>query len=172
YMNDLRKSAEPSIGYPQAFTAQILNQQLFFRRFPKSKEESLRQVRALLQIARHENPGLLLVVSALPSYQLVGEQPVDGALLRVLQRLSITQPEGVRQEQELYDALRHLAGETGWLFVDNLSALRKHRGSGRLYNDFDYHFLPEASKIIGREEAQRIMESMQGETFLAGNSRH
>jgi hypothetical protein len=94
----------------------------------------------------------------------VQEQPVDAKLLRVLGRIPVSYREGVRQEQELYDALRPLAEQNGWVFVDNLSALRKYRGPGRLYNDFDYHFLPAASAIIGRQEALAIEESIRSDT--------
>jgi hypothetical protein len=164
YMNDLRKSSEPTLGYPEAYAAQMLNQQLFFHHFPKAREESLQQVHTLLKLARDENPGILLVLGALPSYQLVQEQPVDAKLLRVLGRIPVPYREGVRQEQELYDALRPLAEQNGWVFVDNLSALRKYRGPGRLYNDFDYHFRPAASEIIGRQEALAIEASIRSAT--------
>jgi len=161
YMNDLRKSAEPSLGYPEAFAAQMLNQQLFFHRFPGAKEESLKEFRALLKLGREENPGRILVVGALPSYELVQGQPIDAALLRVLSRLPVSHEEGVRQEQELYDASRSIVEESGWVFVDNLRALREYRGTARLYNNFDYHFEPVANEIIGRQEALAIGKLMQ-----------
>jgi len=158
YMNDLRRAIEPSLRYPEAFAAQMLNQQLFFQRFPRSQEESVRRARALLEIARQENPDTLLVLSAIPSYELAQQRPVDPALLRTLQRLPITYEAGVRQEGALYETLRRLAGECGWLFVDNLAALRAYRGSERLYNDADYHLLPAASTIIGKAQAAAILE--------------
>lgn len=153
YMSDLRKSVEPSVAYAEAFTAQFLNQQLFFYRFPASREESIRRVRALLDLARRENPNTLLILSALPSYELVQQRPVDAALLRTLERLPITYESGVREEQKLYDTLSVLAAENGWLFVDNLTALRAYRGRDRLYNKSDYHLLPAASTIIGKAQA-------------------
>ena len=157
YMNDLRKSAEPSVGYSGALSAQMLNQQLFFHRFPESRAESVRRVRALLQLIRRENPGLVLMLSPLPSYQLVQEQPVDGALLRTIARLPITYEGGVREERALYDTLQVLARDTGWLFVDNLRALQAYKGPDRLYNSFDYHLLPPASEIIGRAQAAAFL---------------
>ena len=48
YMNDLRKSGSASVAYSQAFTAQMLNQQLFFQRFGGTREESLRRLAFLL----------------------------------------------------------------------------------------------------------------------------
>jgi hypothetical protein len=158
YMNDLRESAEPSLGYPAALSAQMLNQQLFFYRFPESRAESVRRVRALLQLIRRENPGLVLMLSPLPSYEVVERQPVDDALLRTLARLPITYEGGLREERALYDSLQVLARETGWLFVDNLPALQAYTGPDRLYNNFDYHLLPAASAIIGRAQADALLQ--------------
>lgn len=156
YMNDLRKSAASDVGYRAALAAQMLNQQLFFHRFPGSREESVERVRALLELVRTENPGLLLILSPVPSYQLVQQEPVDEVLLRTLDRLPITYLGGVREESELYETLRQLAAETGWLFIDNLTPLGNYSGSERLYNEFDYHIRPAASEIIGRTQAAVI----------------
>ncbi len=158
YMNDLHKSREASVGYGAALAAQMLNQQLFFHRFPESRAEAIRRVRALLLMIRRENPDLLLILSPLPSYQLTQQQPVDDALLRTLARLPITYEEGVQEEQALYDTLRVFAREGGWLFVDNLRALRAYHGSDRLFNNFDYHLLPVASEIIGRAQAEALLQ--------------
>ncbi len=157
YMNDLRKSSEPSLGYPAAFSAQMLNQQLFFHRFPESRVESIRRVRALLQLIRQENPCMVLLLSPLPSYELTQQQPVDSALFRTIARLPITYESGLREERALYDTLRVLAPETGWLFADNLRPLQAYKGPDRLYNSFDYHLLPPASDIIGREQAKALL---------------
>lgn len=159
YMNDLRKSAEPSIGYPAAFSAQMLNQQLFFHRFPASRAESVRRIAALLALIRRENPGVMLLLSPLPSYELVQEQPVDSALLRTISRLPISYEGGVQEERTLYDTLGVLARENGWLFVDNLRPLQAYKGPQRLYNNFDYHLLPAASEIIGRAQATALLQA-------------
>jgi len=161
YMRDLWKGREPSVGYSDAFTAQMLNQQLFFQRFPGSPEESMRRVRALLSLARKENPDLILVLSPLPSYQLTGEQPVDSILIRTLGRLPISYDEGVRQEAALYERLRGIAAAEGWEFVDNLTALRAYRGTERLFNTFDYHLTPVASAIVGRLEAALLLDTLR-----------
>jgi hypothetical protein len=159
YMRDLLKAREPSLGYPDAFSAQFLNQQLFFHHFPAAREESLRRMREVMRMARAENPGLILVMSPIPSYQLLDHEPLDSALMRTLARLPITLQEGIAQERGLYEQLRVLSGEEGWLFVDNLAALASHQGTERLYNNFDYHVLPPASELIGRGEAQ-VLEPM------------
>lgn len=159
YMNDLRKSSEPSVGYPAAFSAQMLNQQLFFHRFPASRAESLRRIEALLTLIRRENPGLVLLLSPLPSYELVQEQPVDSALLRAIARLPLTYQGGVQEERALYDTLRVLARETGWVFVDNLRPLQAYKGPQRLYNNFDYHLQPPASEVIGRAQADALLRA-------------
>jgi hypothetical protein len=161
YIRDIWKARDPSLGYSDAFTAQILNQQLFFHHFPSGKDESIRRVRALMAMVRSENPDLTLVLSPLPSYQLTGEQPVDSALIRTLERLPISYEEGIRQEKELYERLRGLASEQGWVFIDNLKALQEYRGTGRLYNDFDYHLLPPASALVGRAQAAALLDALR-----------
>lgn len=161
YMQDLYKAREPSVGYPDAFTSQMLNQQLFFYRFPPSKAESLRRMKALLQLIRKENPGLILVMSPLPSYELVGEEPVDSALTATLSRIPVTRAAGMQEEGELYGKLRELATEEQWLFVDNLAALRAYKGTGRLYNNYDYHLMPEASVLIGKAQAAVIADTLR-----------
>jgi hypothetical protein len=162
YLSDLRKAAEPSLDYPDAFTAQWLNQQLYFRRFPASREESLHRIRALMEMARRENPGMLLVMSPLPSYQLTGEQPVDEPLRKTLQRVGVTVEEGVKTERELYDSLRQLASQQAWLFVDNLAALQSATKQERFFNKSDYHLLPPASLIIGHAESAVLADHVPG----------
>lgn len=157
YMNDLRRSADPTLGYPQAYTAQMLNQQLFFHHFPGSREESLARVRYLLQWIKQQHPELTLVLSPIPSYQLVVATPTNKGMLEVLSRLPITYQGGVAEEEGLYGALRGIAAETGWTFVDNLPALRAVPTPDSLYNHFDYHIEPSASAIIGRNQAQAIV---------------
>jgi hypothetical protein len=157
YMRDLLKAREPSVGYPEAFSAQMLNQQIFFEHFPSAREESIRRMRALMVLIRRENPGLRLVMSPIPSYELVGAQPVDSALQRILTRLPLTFEEGQRQEGGLYEQLRQLAGEQQWTFVDNLTALRGYKGSGRIFNDFDYHLLPPGSALVGQAQAEALL---------------
>lgn len=156
YFLDLRKATSSDAGYSAAFAAQILNQQLFFHHFQGSEEESLRRVGALLRIIRERHPELMLVMSPIPSYQLVGETPVDPALLDVLTNLPLTYESGVEEERRLFNRLRLEAEESGWLFVDNLSALQAYEGPERLYNDFDYHVTVPAMEVIGRNEARAI----------------
>lgn len=124
YLNDVRRSAATGVGYPRAFAAQMLNQQLFFRHFPGSREESLRRVAALLSIIRAENPDLLLVMSPIPSYQLVRESEPDSVFADVLWRLPLTWEGGVREEMQLHESLRTLSIDAGWVFVSNVKSLR------------------------------------------------
>ena len=156
YMNDLRKASSDEVEYPTAFSAQMLNQQLFFHHFPGSKQESIKRVKALLELVRRENPNMTLVLSPLPSYQLVREQPVDSALLHVMDRMPFTYEQSVAQEAELYEAMRGLAAESGWVFVDVLTPLREYKGKERLFNSHDYHYLPVGSHIIGRAQAEAL----------------
>lgn len=157
YMRDLYKARDESVGYSAAFTAQILNQQLFFYHFPGSQEESIRRLRALMRMAKEQNPGVELVMSPIPSYQLTGEQPVDSTFTKTLAHLPISYQEGMSQEQALYDRVKQLSVAEGWLFVDNLAALRGYRGTERLYNNYDYHLLPVASALVGHAQSDTLL---------------
>jgi hypothetical protein len=161
YLNDLRKAASSRVEYPDAFSAQMLNQQLFFHRFPGSREESLRRVQALLELVRRQNPNRLLVMSPVPSYQLVNRTPVDSALLEVIGRLPVPYDAGVAEELELYQALKRVALESGWIFVDNLPLLRDYDGKELFYNRTDYHIEPVASEIIGKAQAREIVSHLR-----------
>jgi hypothetical protein len=161
YMNDLRKAASNTVEYSHAFSAQMLNQQLFFYRFPGSREESLRRVKALLELVRKQNPNRLLVMSPVPSYQLVNRTPVDSAFLEVIDRLPITYDSGVAEEFELYQTLKGMALQSGWVFVDNLPRLREYQGKEPLYNRADYHIEPVASEIIGKAQAREIVNHVR-----------
>lgn len=172
YMGSLWEAREPGVGYPDAFSAQMLNQQLFFHYFPSAEQESLKRLDALLALARRQNPDLILVLSPIPSYELVGEQPVDPLLLETLSRLPVSHAEGLAQEGRLYDSLRNLASDNGWIFVDNLKALRAYHGTQRLFNNFDYHILPPASALIGSEQATAILAAFgRPRTSLAVTAR-
>lgn len=161
YMNDLRKASSKKVEYPDAFTAQILNQQLFFHHFSGSREESLRRVKALLELVRQQNPNRLLVMSPVPSYQLVNRVPVDSALLEVIARLPITYESGVAEELELYQTLKRMALESGWIFIDNLPLLREYEGQELFYNRTDYHIEPVVSEIIGKAQAREIVNHVR-----------
>jgi hypothetical protein len=170
YMNDLRKAASDRVEYPHAFSAQMLNQQLFFYRFPGSREESLRRVKALLELVRQQNPNLLLVMSPVPSYQLVNRTPVDPAFLEVIGKLPITHESGVAEEFELYQALKRMALESGWVFVDNLPRLQEYQGKQLLYNRADYHIEPIASEIIGKAQAREILNHVRSSRRSPGRA--
>jgi hypothetical protein len=156
-MADLRRASVRSAGYPQAFAAQMLNQQLFFHHFPGSQAEAVRRIEALLARIRAERPGMFLLVSAVPSYQLVLGEMADPLLSATVSRLPITVDGGRKQEQELYGDLRAAAERSGWYFVDNLTALQALPNRDRLYNHFDYHIEPSASRTIGRLQAEALL---------------
>lgn len=164
YVEDLRRATAPEVGYPGAFLAQMLNQQLFFHHFPAATEESVRRVRAVLEIIRERHPDVRLVLSPIPSYQVVHPKPENPLLEGVASRLSLGYAEGVAQEEQLYRRLEAIAEETGWLFVDNLSRLRAYTGEAPLYNDFDYHVLPTASEIIASSQVELILTIVGCET--------
>jgi len=96
-----------------------------------------------------------------PSYQLVNRTPVDSALLEVIGRLPVTYESGVAEELELYQTLKRMALESGWIFVDNLPRLRQYQGKERLYNRTDYHIEPVASEIIGKAQAREIVNHVR-----------
>ena len=123
------------------------------------------RLRHLLRLIREENPDRLLVLSPIPSFQLVHPEPVDTALDAVLTRLPLTYSGGVEEEAALHAAAREIALETGWTFVDNVPALREASTTTKLYNTYDYHIEPVASEIIGRNEARAVAP------WLAANAR-
>ena len=71
-----------------------------------------------------------------------------------------------------HDALRQVGDEEGWLFVDNLTALRAYPGRDRLYNDFDYHLLPTASTIIGKMQAAVLLRYLRRHRMPPGPPAH
>ena len=156
YLNDIRRSIEPDVGYSAAFSAQFLNQQLYMHHFPGSDDESLRRAAYLLRMIREENPDITLLLSPIPSYQLVGHKPVDPRLEQTLSRLPIGLEDGIKAEEHLYNELRVIAAEEGWLFADNLAPLREYSGPAPLYNDFDFHVTAAASKVIGATQADKL----------------
>jgi hypothetical protein len=162
YMNDLRVAVNPDVGYPAAYAAQMLNQQIFFHHFPASITESQSRIRFLMEMIRKDNPDMLLIMSPIPSYQLVRQQPVDRAFLQTISRMPFTYEDGLRQEEALYYFLKAASQETGWLFIDNLTPMRAYAGSERLFNSFDYHVTPSASAIIGLNEAQALKQYVHG----------
>lgn len=168
YINDLRRANAPEVGYPQAFIAQMLNQQIFFARFTGSRDESLRRLRHLLELVRREHPELILVLSPIPSFQLVYTSPIDSSFSAVLARLPLTYAGGVAEEEALFEAARTIASETEWLFVDNLAALRARVGRDRLFNAFDYHIEPTASALIGANQAELLTALLRHETARVG----
>ena len=170
YMNDLRRAMAGEVTYPASLSAQMLNQQLFFEAFPGSLDESVRRLEFLLEWIREEHPDVILLMSPIPSYQLVGQRPIDSVFLEVLERLPVTYAAGVTEETELYERLRNLSVAHGWLFADNLSLLRAFYGPERLYSDADYHILPVASEIIGRNQAAVLNSVMADATLAAEGS--
>jgi len=162
YLLELRKATDSEAGYPAAFAAQMLNQQLFLHRFAGSEDESIRRIRTLMELIRERYPEMLLVMSPIPSYNLVQEQPVDPEFLRVLEDLPITYESGVTTEARLFERLRTEAEAAGWMFIDNLTPLASYPGPERLYNDFDYHITLLANDIIGRNEAAAIHRHLSG----------
>jgi len=161
YLRAILQARAPSLGYPDAFTAQMLNQQLFFHYFRGSEQEALRRMRELLQLIKRENPSRLLVLSPLPSYELVLGAASNPALRETLSRLPVSLEEGIEQESRIYYDLKRLAAEEGWLFVDNLPPLRGSEHPESLYNHFDYHLTPDASILIGRAQATVIAGALR-----------
>jgi hypothetical protein len=157
YMNDLRRATDPTVGYPQAFSAQMLNQQLFFHRFEGSQAESLRRVRVLLRMVRTAHPNIVLVLSPIPSFQLVHDADPDPKIARVASAVGLTYAGGVALEQALTDSVLAMAREEGWIAVSALPELRANRNDLKLYNTFDYHIEPVASRIIGRKQADALL---------------
>ena len=169
YLRDIRSASSDELGYPQAFTAQFLNQQLFFHHFPDAEAESLRRVEALLKLVRNRHPGLLLVLSPLPSFQLVTAGRPDSILQRVSARLPVSYSVGAEMEDRLYDSLGTIAARTGWAFVDNRQALYAAQDQ-RLFNRFDFHLEPAASRVIGEAQVTVIRTGLDSLAASAGRA--
>lgn len=157
YMWDIKRSVEPSLWYPGAYSAQILNQQIFFKYFPKSKEESLSRLSFLLKMIKDENPEIKLVLSPIPSPTLAGVLKESPVFHNKINQLGLTYSEIVKSEQELFNRCREIAGEQGWIFVDLLSSFRAYPKPKDLFMKQDFHISPEASRLIGEEEAKAMM---------------
>ena len=160
-ITSLNKSQEPRLGYPPAFTAQILNQALFFRHFPEAKEESIAFMRHLLQLVRAENPDVLPVMSPIPSAALTGAIPRDLRQLwrDTLERTGLTEASVADLENGLVDQLKSSSVQAGWLFIDLRDCLRRHTSGGELYNSDDLHISDIASRMIGRCQAEALKAS-------------
>lgn len=159
YMNNLRKATAPELAYPQALVAQMLNQQLFFHHFPDARPESLERMEALLEMVRAEHPDLILIMSPIPSYELVHTDEVPEVFRAALDRIPVSLESGVAEESELYEALVEMAEDAGWIVTDHLQDLREYTGSEPLYNGADYHIEPSASEIIGRNQAMALSQA-------------
>jgi hypothetical protein len=105
-----------------------------------------------------------------PSYQLVNRTPVDPAFLEVIGKLPISYESGVAEELELYQTLKRMALESGWVFVDNLPRLQEYQGKERLYNRTDYHIEPVASEIIGKAQAREIVNHVRSSRAATGRT--
>ena len=161
YMNALNESQESRLGYPAAFTAQILNQALFLQHFPESKDESIAFMRHLLQQVRAENPELLPVLSPIPSAAVMNAIPHD---LRqywreTLERTGLTESAVAGVENELVDRLKAASIEAGWMFIDLRDCLRGYQGTEDLYSSYDLHISAVASRMIGRCQANALLAS-------------
>ena len=161
YMSALNASQESRLGYPAAFAAQILNQALFLRHFPESKDESIAFMRHLLNLVRTENPDLLPVLSPIPSAALMNDIPHD---LRqywrdTLERTGLTDNDVAAVENELVDRLKAASVEAGWIFIDLRDCLLGYAGSEDLYHSYDLHISAVASRMIGRCQANALLAS-------------
>jgi hypothetical protein len=161
YISALNESQEPRLGYPAAFTAQILNQALFLKHFPESKDESIAFMRHLLALVRTENPGLLPVIAPIPSAAVMNAIPRDlrQSWRETLDRTSLTESGVAGVENELVDRLKAVSIEAGWMFIDLRDCLRGYQGTEDLYSSYDLHISAVASRMIGHCQASALLAS-------------
>jgi len=160
YLRKVNQSIEPRLGYYAGFSAQVLNQALFFHYFPTGKEEAHAYLSELLSMARSENPGVVFVMAPIPSAALADAMPSDIRTYwrETLDRVGLSE-EYVRElELEIYDTVRRLAIENGWVFVDLLQAIESAKPDEPLYNSRDLHVTEAACQIIGRKEAETLLQ--------------
>ena len=156
YLKDIQGSMADGLGYPAAYSAQILNQALFFHHFPRARAESLRRTRYLLRRIRAEQRGRELLFSPIPSYVLVGDVSADSAFGGVMQRMPFSVTELRSMELALVREAEQMAREEGWLIADNVETMQRGHAPAELFNRFDYHVNGTASAIIGRLEAEAL----------------
>lgn len=160
YLYDIHNSVEPGLGEPGAFAAQILNQAIFYRHFPEGKQKSLMFLDHLMKTAKRENPEVLFVLSPIPSAALADAIPPDIRPLwkHALDKVGLTSESVRHLEDELYEQLRRLAQQNGWLFVDTLPVFLENAGKQPLYNNYDLHVDQAACQLIGHEQARVLLE--------------
>jgi hypothetical protein len=156
YVSAIRRSIEPRLEYNGGFSAQILNQAIFFDYFPRAKEESLAFLRHLFLTAKRENPGVMFVMAPIPSALLANAIPesILPYWKDTLERVRLEEDSVHRLEAELYKELRSLAVDCGWVFVDLLPVLLNNPEGELLYTENDLHVNEASSRRIGREEAR------------------
>jgi len=161
YMNDVRKSIEPRLHYRGAFSAQILNQALFMKKyFPVTVSRSKMYFRHLLNTIRRENPDMILVLSAIPSAALAERMPKPILFEQTLKRIHMSQEAVISLEQDLYEMARTVAQQEGWIFVDNLKKFKDYDSNEQLFNELDLHVNVKACQIIGEAQASEILSHL------------
>jgi hypothetical protein len=163
YIWDIKNSVEPSLWYPGAYSAQILNQQLFFKHFPTSKEESIRRLSYLMKMMKEENPEMLLILSPIPSAALAGALKDNPVFQNRIEIIGLKYDEIFHIEKYLYEKSRNIAEDAGWAFVDILQAFQSYPKPQDLYMGEDLHISPEASRLIGEAEAGAILPILRNE---------
>ena len=163
YVSAIRRSIEPRLEYNAGFSAQMLNQAIFFDYFPEAKTQSLRFIVHLMRMAKEENPGVLFVLSPIPSAALAHAMPpaIEPYWQDTLERVGTTQDAVYELEAELYEELRSAATETGWVFVDLLSVFQRNPHGEVLFTESDLHVNQASCRLIADEEArvlQRILD--------------
>jgi hypothetical protein len=159
YVADVRRSLEPRLRYPGAYSAQVLNQALFLKKhFPHSAARSRRLFRHLLRLMKEENPGLTIVVSAIPSAVLADRVPHDTYFGDTLRRVGMSRHDVVQLERTLYEDARGATKEEGFVFVDILRAFMESRETAELFNGSDLHVTDVACEVIAEEQARMLAE--------------
>ena len=165
YVASIRKSIEPRLEYNPGFSAQILNQAIFFEYFPEARTESLAFMRHLLLMARPENPGIMFVMAPIPLVLLAGAIPgsIRPYWEDTLDRVGLEEDSVYRLEAELYNELRALSLGRGWVFIDLLPVLVNNPEGELLYTENDLHINEASCRRIDREEAKVLHQVIIGE---------
>jgi hypothetical protein len=165
YVRAVARSEEDSLSYPPAFSAQILNQYLFFHFFPAAEKESLRRLAFLISSMKREHPTVVFVISPIPSAALIGALKADRLFLRKLKELEIDYDSLIAQEGRLYDSVCSIAADQGHVVIDNRPTLCDSVASSQAFMTEDFHLSPAGSRLLGETEAralQGILHSRPG----------
>ncbi|MFQ5560870.1 MAG: hypothetical protein ACE5FU_09830, partial [Nitrospinota bacterium] len=84
--------------------------------------------------------------------------------LETLERIEMAESYVKGLEQKFYNESKKITEAAGYIFLDNLSLLRKAGPKAELYNPKDLHINEVASEIIGGAQAKLLQAMFKSQT--------